>query len=72
MNNINSVKNYKYSILVKKIGALKSLKKNTFTFINILAFIHTNEKLWHFFVMLVYYGTCLLHVMIVKMNLLKK
>ena len=45
MSNINSVKNYKYSILVKKIGALKSLKKNTFTFINILAFIHTNEKL---------------------------
>ena len=27
MSNINSVKNYKYSILVKKIGALKSLKK---------------------------------------------
>ena len=27
MSGINSVKNYKYSILVKKIGVLKRLKK---------------------------------------------
>ena len=32
MSNINSVKNYKYSILVKKIGALKSLKKNIYIY----------------------------------------
>ena len=45
MSNINSVKNYKYSILVKKNRGIKKSKKNIFTFINILAFIHTNEKL---------------------------
>ena len=28
MSGINSVKNYKYSILVKKIGVLKRLKKD--------------------------------------------
>ena len=28
MSGINSVKNYKYSILVKKVGVLKRLKKD--------------------------------------------
>ena len=41
MSGINSVKSYKYSILVKKIGVLKRLKKKTEKSVLASAVIHT-------------------------------